>query len=443
MRIRVSTRVAAFFALALLVPLIAACGGGGDDEDQPTATATPDSAATSVSSPVTTAAPEATGTQRSTPALPTQPPPGPSPTPPATFTPAPTPGPTRTSTVDHRTEEFAYGWNVAWRGDDNGADFNQQTIGAVQDSGFGWVRFQVEWSQFERAPDAWDPLPVDRVVDAYAAAGINVLIVVAKAPQWAVDPNGDQLLADWGEFEQFMFFMADRYKGKVQAWEIWNEQNLASEMGGTVRPRDYFELLKAGSAGVRAGDPDAKVVFGGLTPNGVNDPSIAYDDLQYLQLIYGLNGGEISQYFDIMGMHLSSTHNDPDWMYPDNPGTEQGYNDHASFFFRRGEQLRQVMLNNGDDAKPVWITEFGWTTENQAPGYEYGVNNTEEEVAQFLVRAFEIATTEWDFVTGAFVWNLNWSTLAPPESEISPWSALNADWTPRPAYEALKAMPKE
>lgn len=440
MRIFATTRVLALCAVLVLIPLLAACGGGDDDDDNSTPAA--NTTATAGSTPGSTSVAQPTGTSVSTPALPTQPPAGPSPTPPATFTPGPTPGPTKTSSVDHRNGDFAYGWNIAWRGDENGAEFNEQTIALVQDSGFNWVRFQVEWSQFEREPDAWDPLPVDRVVDAYAAAGINVLIVVAKAPQWAVDPSGNQLLTNFDDFEQFMFFMADRYKGKVQAWEIWNEENLASEMGGTVRPKDYLELLKAGSTGVRAADPDAKVVFGGLTPNGVNDPSIAYDDLQYLQLIYGLNGGEVSQYFDILGMHLSSTHNAPDLMYPDNPGTENGFNDHASFFFRRGEQLRQVMLDHGDDAKPVWITEFGWTTANQAPGYEYGADNTDEEVAEYLTRAFEIATTEWDFVTGAFVWNLNWSMLADPEDEVTPWSAVNSDGSPRPAYDAMKAMPK-
>jgi len=427
-------------AVLVMVPLLAACGGGSDKNDS---TATTDSSATAATTPNASPVGQATATPKATPVLPTTVPSGPSPTLLPTLTPGPTAGPTKTSQVDHRDDAFAYGWNIAWRGDTDGADFNQQTIAAVQDSGFNWVRFQIEWSSFEREPGQYDPLPVDNVVDAYAAAGINVLIVVAKAPQWAIDTNGEQLLTNWTDFQNLMFFLADRYKGKVQAWEIWNEENLASEMGGTVRPRDYLELLKAGSAGVRAADPSAKVVFGGLTPNGVNDPSIAYDDLQYLQLVYGLNNGEISQYFDILGMHLSGTHNAPDLMYPDNPGTEQGWNDHPSFFFRRGEQLRQVMLDHGDDAKPVWITEFGWTTENQAPGYEYGKDNTDEEVATYLVRAFEIATTEWDFVTGAFVWNLNWSTLADPEDEVTPWSALNSDWSPRPAYTALKEMTKK
>jgi hypothetical protein len=100
------------------------------------------------------------------------------------------------------------------------------------------------------------------------------------------------------------------------------------------------------------------------------------------------------------------------------------------------------MVVAGDSGKPVWITEFGWTTENQAPGYEYGVNNTEQEVADYLVRSFEIARTEWGFVGGMFVWTLNWSTLVTPEDEKYAWSALNSDWSPRPAFTALQNMPK-
>jgi len=30
-----------------------------------------------------------------------------------------------------------------------------------------------------------------------------------------------------------------------------------------------------------------------------------------------------------------------------------------------------------------------------------------------------------------------------PEDEKGPWSVLNADWSPRPAYRALQAMPKK
>jgi polysaccharide biosynthesis protein PslG len=267
------------------------------------------------------------------------------------------------------------------------------------------------------------------MINQASEAGLKILIVVTKAPEWALDPSGQQFLRDFNDFEELMAFVADRYRGKVQAWEVWNEQNLAHEMHGFVRVSDYFEILRAGHDGIRQGDPDALVVFGGLTPNGVNDPTIAIDDLRYLQEIYAYQNGAIKEYFDILGVHLNSTHNPPDTMWPDNPSDEQGWNEDPSFYFRRAEQLREVMIEHDDEDTMMWITEFG-------------VNNSEEDVAEYLTRALEIATHEWDFVSGAFVWNLNWSTLASPEQEIYPWSALNGDWSPRPAYEALKEMEK-
>jgi polysaccharide biosynthesis protein PslG len=431
-------RVALALVALLVMTALAACGGGGGDKATNTSAAGPTTAAGSPTARGTAvASPSVTGA--GSPSVSTGSPTKSGPDVPATATAAPT----KTSSVDHRNDEFAYGWNVAVRGDKDGGPHNDKVISAVQDTGFGWVRFQVEWRQIERQPDQWDPLPLDTLVNQFNSQGIKILIVVAKAPDWAVDPTGKQFLTDFARFQHLMKFLSERYQGKVQGWEIWNEENLAAEMGGQVRPKDYIDLLKAGSAGVREGDPSAKVVFGGLTPNGVNDPKIAIDDVQYLRLIYTLGGDDIKNAYDIMGAHVSSTHNTPDEMFPDNPGDQQGWNDHPSFFFRRAEQLRQVMLDNGEDAKPMWITEFGWTTANQAPGYEYGADNTEQDVADYLTRSFEIMRTEWDFVSGAFVWNLNWSTLAPADDEKSPWSAVNADWSPRPAYDAMKAMAKQ
>ncbi|HEX5166505.1 MAG TPA: hypothetical protein VFV93_13970 [Thermomicrobiales bacterium] len=426
MRFVTRRMLVALMLVVLLLPAVIACGGGDDDDENPTAT-TSGEAATATEATAGEATATAAGDADATGTSPSA----------ATSTTG-----TDATTPPTGDSAFAYGWNVAVRGDDGGAEHNVKTIEAVQDSGFGWVRFQLEWNQFERADNQWDPLPIDRKVDQIAGSNLKILLVVAKAPDWALDPSGNQLLADYGQFQELMQFVSQRYAGKVQAWEIWNEQNLAYEVNGTVRVNDYVDLLKAGYEGVRAGDPNALVVFGGLTPNGVNDPSVAIDDVEYLTQIYQVNGGEIANYFDVLGMHVSSTHNPPDTMWPDNPSDEEGYNDDESFYFRRAEQLWDVLVANGDSAKPVWITEFGWTTANQAPGYEYGVNNTEQEVADYLVRSFEIARTEWSFVTGMFVWNLNWSTLTTPDDEKYPWSALNEDWTPRPAYDALKAMPK-
>lgn len=438
--------------LALMLPLLAACGGTADPTStpqvQPTESTGPTATVASATEPpgsTPTTAGDPTATSGSTDPTSTEAPSS-TPTsaqtnPTATSTPSTPGGPTATPGTPLLDEPFVYGWNVALRGDENGQNHNFGTNILVQQTGFEWVRFQMEWGQFQRWPEAWDPLPMDRVIQNVFSSGLNILVTVAKAPDWALDPTGEQFLSDYGDFEEFMAFVSDRYKGRVQAWEIWNEQNLAYEVNGTVRPEDYLDLLRAGHAGIKRGDPNALIVFGGLTPNGVNDPSIAIDDVLYLDAVYSLNNGEIMQYYDIMGVHVSATQTSPDHSWPDNPGPE-AWGDHGSFYFRRAEELRDVMLAHGDDATMMWITEFGWTTENMAPGYEYGQFNTEEDVAEYLTRSFEIMLFEWDFVSGAFVWNMNWSTLVDPSDEKFPWSAVNADWSPRPAFEAMRVMRK-
>lgn len=373
------------------------------------------------------------------------------PTPTREPTPVSTPrlsSPTVTATpreqVDALTDRetgFVYGFNVAWRGDDQGGPFNERAARLVREAGFGWVRIQVHWKALEPEPGQWDFRPVDRVLTAYRAQGIEVLVSIVEPPEWARDPSEDELLRDYAAFEKAMAVLASRYRGQIRAWEIWNEQNLAYAYGGKVAVEPYCRLLEAGYRGVKRGDPSALVLFGGLTPTGVNDPAIAIDDVAYLEQFYALDGGRCTQFFDILGAHANATHNPPDTMWPDNPGPGPGWQDHPSFYFRRVEQLRDVMERYGD-TRPVWITEFGWTTANQAPGYEYGVNVSEQDQARYLVRAFEIARSEWPWVTGMFVWNLNFSTIVPPEDEKAPWSVIEADWSPRPAYLALKAMPK-
>ena len=337
--------------------------------------------------------------------------------------------------------DVAYGFNIAWRADEGAEEFNQQTREVVDTAGFNWVRFQIRWSDIERQPEQWDPLPIDQMVDVYDGTDIRVLISIVGAPDWALDPSGEQFLADFENFVRVMAFLADRYEGRVDAWQIWNEPNLAHEMNGTVRVSDYAYLLEAGYRGVKAGDPEALVVFGGLTPTGVNDPEVAISDVEYLERFYLYGDGYYAQFFDIMGIHLNATNNPPDTMWPDNPGPGEWTED-SSFYFLRGQEQRAVMNRYGDD-RPAWVTEFGWTTENQAPGYEYGADVSEEDQANYLVNAFNVAETEMPWITGFFVWNLNFSTLVPPEDEKYAWSVLYEDWSPRPAYTALQEMAKQ
>ena len=60
------------------------------------------------------------------------------------------------------------------------------------------------------------------------------------------------------------------------------------------------------------------------------------------------------------------------------------------------------------------------------------------------MRAFQIGKDEWPWMGVMLLWNLNYAAI--PDIRIDdekyPWSVLRADFSSRPAYEAIKAMPK-
>ena len=85
------------------------------------------------------------------------------------------------------------------------------------------------------------------------------------------------------DFASFVSAIARRYKGRVAAYEIWNEQNLQQETGAPVNVGQYFDLLQVGYSNVKWMDPDAVVIYGGLNPDRRQRPELGIDDVIYLQ----------------------------------------------------------------------------------------------------------------------------------------------------------------
>jgi hypothetical protein len=67
-----------------------------------------------------------------------------------------------------------------------------------------------------------------------------------------------------------------------------------------------------------------------------------------------------------------------------------------------------------------------------------------EEQAEYIVTAYEWLA-EWEGAWIAYLWNLNYSPMAggDPNNDNVPYSILAPDGSPRPAFEAVAAMPKE
>jgi len=316
----------------------------------------------------------------------------------------------------------------------------------AREAGFDWIKQRVRWSALEpagRGRFTWDAL--DAVVAAVADAKLRLLLNVEHTPAWvlgdrAIGPPGDPL-----DLKDFLAALANRYRGRVHAYELWNSANLSTAWGyGLLDAGDYVELLLAGYAGVKSGDPNAVVVGGALAPAGDIDLPAqqlqAIDDVAYVQQVYAYQDGIVRRAFDAWGVHAGGFNKAPAQAIGTPRGA--GWNGHPSFYFRRLAQHRDVMEQHGDAAKPMWLTEVGWTTASGDPNYSFGADNSEEDQAQFVVDAFRVARAEYPFVTHLFVRSLNAQMVMAPNEAAYGFGVLWADGTPRPAYAALQAMDK-
>jgi hypothetical protein len=313
----------------------------------------------------------------------------------------------------------------------------------VSDAGFGWIKQQVRWSDVEPKKGAPDWSQIDLIVDGATKGGLKILFSVVTAPAWSrADGHVDGPPDDPKAFGTFLAALATRYLGKVHAYEVWNEQNFSREWGGgKINAGQYVELLAIAHAALKAVDPNVVVIAGALTPTGYNDVTIAVDDVLYLQQMYAYKDGLLKSVCDAIGAHAGGFNNPPDDGPTKKSVPSTTFKGHPSFYFRRIEGLREIMVLSGDSEKGMWITEFGWSTLNKARGYEYGADNSEADQAKYLVRAFQIGR-EVGWISAMFVWNLNFQMIVPDTDEKWPFGIVKKDGSPRPAYTALKQLPK-
>ncbi len=324
---------------------------------------------------------------------------------------------------------FGYGIQI-----DPYAD-RSSAIGLIKNMNFNWVKFQLAWKDFEGQPGQrnW---PDDAIGDLNGS-GLNILTSIVKAPAWARGANPDLSVegppADPGTYASFVGEFASRYCGRVQAVEVWNEQNLHYEWGNEALDANrYIRLLAAAYRAIKAACPSMIVVSGAPTPTGAQPPA-AVPDFVYLERMYQAG---LRSYADAIGIHPSGYGNPPDARVQDAQAGTYGrpsHFDHASFYFRNVmEQYRNIMVKYGDGNKRLWPTEFGWASSgNPVAGYEYAAYNSEQDQAAYIVRAYEMMRN-WGWVGVPFLWNLNYNVTHPGDEK----AAFGIQG--RPAYEALR-----
>lgn len=319
-------------------------------------------------------------------------------------------------------------------------------LAKAREAGLTWFRQQIHWRDIEDRSGAYLWGDLDSIVADVNAAGMLLMINVTRSPSWYTANGSDGLPADPATLARFTGALAERYRGRVHAILIWNEQNLAYENGGSIGPEDpghFVEIMAASYNAIKAADPAMIVVAGAPASTATNSPGIAMDTLSYLRAMYTYNGGKIRDYFDVQALHPGGSANPPETLYPAQPSAAQGWTDDPSFYFRHVENQRKVMEEAGMGDHQVWITEYGWATANNTPGYEFGHQISFETQRDYLVGAIWYTFDNYPWVSNMFLWNLNFTVLQreagrDPMHEQGSFSIVNADWSPRPAFYGIQ-----
>ncbi len=266
-------------------------------------------------------------------------------------------------------------------------------------TGVNWVRDRLRWQDIQPTSDGLKPAPTtyDTSADVHRDARLHLLQVFHDTPAWArEEPDaGGRFARDLRHVYEFGRALAVRFKGRVDAWEPWNEANVATFGAHTVDQMCSWQ--KAAWLGLKAADPD--VIVGWNVTTTVPTPAQTE----------GVLANETWPYFDTYNIHSY------DWPHS-----------YASLW----KPAREAA-----SGRPIWITEADRGTPHlkNAPWYDQDPRLERlkaEWIAQsFASSLFAGAKRHFHFILGNY-----------QEGNHIQFGLLRHDLTPRPAYVALAAV---
>lgn len=288
---------------------------------------------------------------------------------------------------------------------------------AMNDLGVSLLRMDIAWPAVEPADGVWKWGAIDSVVDAARRHGIQVLGILDYTPAWAAARPGPiaEQPASAARFGEYAAAAARHLAGRVDTFEIWNEPNGGYYFRPGPDPRAYTALLRAAYRGLKSIDPDITVVGGSIATAVDSDTTM--NGLRFLKAIYasGARG-----YFDALSVHPYS--------YPASFNSDPHDPDSA---MRMVADMYEVMRANGDGAKKMWATEIGYPTTGDLP--------TDPQAQSQVVVQSVAQWSQLSYAGPVIVHELRDRRTGSSDKEDS-FGILETDFTPKPAYELLRAL---
>ncbi|MEL7434844.1 MAG: hypothetical protein AAFN11_12945, partial [Chloroflexota bacterium] len=373
----------------------------------------------------------------------------------------PQPNLQRMTPIEH-TDVFPYGINTFFEQETEIDKMNVQ-FQMIREAGFGWIRQEFPWEDLEvdgrgqftdtrvdydgdgepDTIDAWEKY--DRIVDLADEYDLQMIVRLSNPPNWSREENFETLAGplappdDYQDFVNYAVAVAERYQGRIQYFQVWNEPNIYPEWGeNPVSPADYTRMLCMTYEALKAVDPDIVVISGTIAPTDSLDGYFGYHDLAFIQVMYDNGAAECFDVLSAQGYGLNSG--------PTDRRRRVTYLSYA-----RHVLYRDLMVANGDAEKAIWLSEVAWNPTNElclqtgeclAPEEVAGVYNfgavTNEQAARYLPEAYERAREEWSWIGHLSYWHFTRPTIEEADQAFYWFRMVEADYSPEdPTFTPL------
>jgi hypothetical protein len=218
----------------------------------------------------------------------------------------------------------------------------KKALHLIDTLGVQWLRigYGFSWAVVEPRKGEWNFKTAEKVVAMAQKHHLKLLVELGSPPSWAAMPLTGFYHIDPSqippqnpvEFAEYAKAIARHFKGKIQAYKIYNEVQIHPGWN----PRRYAKVLALASQAIHAEDPNAIVIGGGfwIAPKAVRFTKELFLDPKY----------PAGKYLNAFNIHMNRA----------NPKT-------ASTWI---EKSRRFLQHVGTPL-PIWVDEFEYPSNPQ------------------------------------------------------------------------------